>query len=756
MEANQVSMREEVLEAHRALLNSNKLSYFRDRGISKEVIRQAYIGYEAGIFTYPCIARSNGLLGVHCKSQQRNGKGKRQQWWKGYSDKLPPKGHGKKLDEPAKIILFGMETLQDLESGSLVILCCGEEDALSLRSADYTALSQPGAGLLEPVYARELAGFEVVVFYDAGEAQEARKDGQKLHEARAKNVRLVEWPSEASHGTDINSRLVEDPESFKEWVEGMIARARTLNYFQEEENRVREGEPDIYTGTPDPEPLPEGLPPVAPFDSALLPEPLRGWIVDVSERMQVPQDLPAVGAIVVAASLVGRKLGIQPKRQDDWLVVPNLWGGAVGKPAMLKSPALAEVMKPLERLAAEAREAHEEAMASYEAEATTHEALKAALKDEVKKVAKASAKTGDVSQLKAAIAKQRDLDAPEKPAPKRYKTEDPTVEKLSELLRENPRGLLIHRDELSGWLRSLDKQGRESDRAFYLESWNGTGTFDVDRIGRGSLHVPALCVSILGGIQPGPLSSYVYEATRGGRGDDGLLQRFQLLVWPDPPPTWRNVDYWPDSTAKNRAYAVYEALDALTPEEFGASTEDEGRIPAVRFAPDAQEVFDSWRDELEVRLRSGELSPALESHLAKYRSLMPSLALIFHVVAFVDGKAEPGTVGLEAALQAAAWCEYLETHAGRLYESAENPTMEGARVLLGRIRKGDVKDGASTRDVYRGRHWSKLSTPEEVNVAATVLEDYGWLRVEKVETGGRPATRIHLHPTLRGTPKGEA
>jgi hypothetical protein len=44
-------------------------------------------------------------------------------------------------------------------------------------------------------------------------------------------------------------------------------------------------------------------------------------------------------------------------------------------------------------------------------------------------------------------------------------------------------------------------------------------------------------------------------------------------------------------------------------------------------------------------------------------------------------------VGRKAALQAAAWCEYLETHAARLYSSAENPAMEGARTLLDRIRK---------------------------------------------------------------------
>ncbi len=342
-----MSLREKVIKAHRALLNgSGGLSYFAERGISEKVVRDAYLGYEPGAFLYPCRDKSGRVLGVHYKSKVRYAKGKRQQWWKGYADDLPQKGHGKKPSDPAKIVPFGLETLSSLEPGSLVVLCCGEEDALSVRQTGYTALSQPGAGLLEPVYAKEFARLEVVVFYDAGEEKEARKDALKLLEAGAKNVRVVEWPSEASHGTDTNSRLVEDPESFKGWVEGMIAGARQTGASQEDKDRVHEGEPDVYVEFPDPEPLPEGLPPVAPFDSALLPEPLRGWIVDVSERMQVPQDFPAVGAVVVAASLVGRKLGMHPKRRDDWLMVPNLWGGAIGKPAMLKSPALAEVRNP--------------------------------------------------------------------------------------------------------------------------------------------------------------------------------------------------------------------------------------------------------------------------------------------------------------------------------------------------------------------------------------------------------------------------
>jgi hypothetical protein len=74
--------------------------------------------------------------------------------------------------------------------------------------------------------------------------------------------------------------------------------------------------------------------------------------------------------------------------------------------------------------------------------------------------------------------------------------------------------------------------------------------------------------------------------------------------------------------------------------------------------------------------------------------------------------------------------------------------MEGARILLDRIRKGEVSDGDSTWSVYR-KHWTKLSTPEDVSSACAVLEEFGWLRVEAVKTGRRSTSKLHLHPSLR-------
>ena len=251
--------REEVVRARKALLNGGRISYFEERGLARETIASAYVGYQPEVyfhgnrggyegpaFTYPCVA-GDRLLGIHYKSVERDAKGKRRQKWGRYADDLPQKGHGKKADAPAKIIPFGLETLKDLGPGSLVVLCCGEEDALSLRQAGFTALSQPGAGLLEPAYAAELAGFEVVAFYDAGEEAEAHKDATKAIRAGAAGARVVGWTPAAPHGADINGRLVEDSGGFKRWAADMIQSAKPVSTGVEV--RQREGDPDVYEST---------------------------------------------------------------------------------------------------------------------------------------------------------------------------------------------------------------------------------------------------------------------------------------------------------------------------------------------------------------------------------------------------------------------------------------------------------------------------------------------------------------------------
>ena len=171
----------------------------------------------------------------------------------------------------------------------------------------------------------------------------------------------------------------------------------------------------------------------------------------------------------------------------------------------MKSPAIAQALAPLRRLAAQAVEEFEDGEAEVEANKEIVKMRLAALQDAGKSAAR-KGDDDDLSDIRSRMTElKRQLSSAENNV-RRYIVTDATVEKLGELLNQNPRGLILVRDELSGWLQSLDKQGRGGDREFYLESWNGDGSYVVDRIGRGTIRVPALTLSLIGTIQPGPVS----------------------------------------------------------------------------------------------------------------------------------------------------------------------------------------------------------------------------------------------------------
>ena len=588
-----------------------------------------------------------------------------------------------------------------------------------------------------------LAGREVVILPDAD------KDGAAYARTVASvllsldppaRVKIIELPGLPPKGDIV------------EYVEARTAAGLSPEAVKAEIEALAEASPWASVGSvsappggcaetwPDPEPLPDELPPVEKFDPNLLPEAFRAWAVDIAERTQCPIDFVAVALMVALSSVVGRTIGIRPKKFDDWTVVPNLWGGAIGRPGVMKTPAIQESLKPLRRLDLEAKREFDDLAKEI---AAAQEVAEAKKKHKRKQIDKAVKDGEDAHHL---AMESIDDDDESVPTRKRYIVYDSSVEKLGEILNENPRGVLAYRDELIGLLKSLDKDGQEGARSFYLEAWNGNGSYIYDRIGRGTIDIEAAIVSVLGGIQPDPLSFYMRGVAKGGGGDDGLMQRFQLLVWPDISGKWINVDRWPNAEARKRVFEVFEGVDALEPDLVGADGDpmDPEGIPFLRFEDEAQVVFDEWRAELEPRVRSGELHPALEAHLSKYRSLVPSLALLCHLA---DGGRGP--VGAGHLLKALEWADYLETHARRVYAQAINPDVVAARSLGKHILAGQVKDGFALRDVYR-KGWGGLSSAEDAKDGAAYLIELGWLREERVFTEGRTATIYFINPTIPG------
>ncbi|MDR5770867.1 MULTISPECIES: YfjI family protein [unclassified Caballeronia] len=493
---------------------------------------------------------------------------------------------------------------------------------------------------------------------------------------------------------------------------------------------------------PTPEALPSSLRPVEAFDMDLLPASLQTWARDIANRVQCPPDF--IGATVIGALgvAIGRRVGVRPKLRDDWTEYANQWVCIVGRPGVMKSPAMSAVLAPLKRLDAEAVKRFEDEIALHESEAKVHKMRQ------------------DAAEKKAMAALKKDPEAavdlcesepPEPPKLLRYLVNDATVEKLGEICADNPQGVGVFRDELVSLLKGLDRDGQESARGFYLTGWNGNDGYIVDRIMRGHQRIEAVCLSVIGSTQPGRLSEYLRSAIGGGVADDGLVQRFGLMVWPDVPrEAWENVDCWPDAEAKHEAFAVFKRLSEADPVDAwqaetptGPDGQPDGNPPFLRLDAEALEVFVEWRTEHENLLRAGDLHPAMESHLAKYRKLVPSLALVLHLA---NGGAGP--ISARAMHQALAWSIYLRSHAERAYGSVLLAEMSGAKALLRRIQRGDLSDGFSARDVYRNQ-WSELENREATSKALAALVEYGYVRSEAEDTGGRSKLIYRIHPEAR-------
>ena len=241
-----------------------------------------------------------------------------------------------------------------------------------------------------------------------------------------------------------------------------------------------------------------------------------------------------------------------------------------------------------------------------------------------------------------------------------------------------------------------------------------------------------------------------YRSAVNGSGDDGLIQRFQLLVYPQVGKQYKYIDRPP--AGRETARESYKNLYQLTPKDVDAKflTAEAGGHAFLQFDPEAQEFFESWLTELETDLRSGSIqSPALESHISKYRSLMPSLALIFHLLKRVNGETSDSAIEIDTVRLAAAWCSYLQRHAEKLYTLASLSEFDCAREILQRVQAGDLPGEFTAKEIY-GKHWKRLSGPDDVKRGLEILADYGHVQSVRLETGGRGKTVYVAHESLKG------
>jgi hypothetical protein len=202
------------------------------------------------------------------------------------------------------------------------------------------------------------------------------------------------------------------------------------------------------------DPWAELEPPAFPIDA--LPPVLRAFSEDRARVIGADPWAIAWAAISAASAALDGSIRLRMKKHDSWSVPPGLWVALIGQPSTKKSPIIDAAWEPL------------------------HRAQKRDL-DRWRQ---------EVAIWKATPKKERDTD---EPTPKRrLVSHDGTMEALQDILGRQDRGIGVLRDELSGWLGSLEKyagqKGAGADRAFFLQAFNG-GPNVVDRVARGTVAI---------------------------------------------------------------------------------------------------------------------------------------------------------------------------------------------------------------------------------------------------------------------------
>lgn len=454
---------------------------------------------------------------------------------------------------------------------------------------------------------------------------------------------------------------------------------------------------------PEPEPWPTPIPlnetpAPPPFPLEALPEPLKRFAVEGAASVPCPPDYVAVPMLVFAGAAIGasRALEIKHGRTER----PCLYAAIVGSPSCGKTPCRTFAARPL----------HEEQARLYEIfrrERQAHE-------DGVEDVPKPKERTLYVS--------------------------DVTTEKLARVLQENPRGVAVDRDELTGWVRSMDqyRSGKGADRQFWLSAWSGDPV-SVHRQNQdaGPVRVAHPFVCVVGGLPPDLLT-----AMRGERAVcDGFMDRI-LFSYPQEYPaageTWTCIPEECEQAWRDYLARLW-ALEMVDDPQLGP------RPRFVRLTACGRKAWERFTNRLAADRNSDSTPDCLKSALGKMNSYGARLALILHYLRLVTGETGGEDVDGESMDRAAQLASYFQGHLLRVHAAMDaDPRVAAVRKLL----KWIVTQGSrqfSRRDAYRAMRGKDKAT-EDIDPLLSLLEKHGYIRLQlgnRHVSGGRKASPVY-------------
>lgn len=476
--------------------------------------------------------------------------------------------------------------------------------------------------------------------------------------------------------------------------------------------------------------------PAPPLPLDLFPGRWPRWIARAAAAAGAPPDYVACALLPVVGAAIGNARWASP--WDGWKHPPVVNVACVGLPSAGKSPAINAVAEPMAALEADLNEDFEERMREWRTARQEAKERRIAWEAEVKE----AVKRGTAPPPEPLGARE-----PDQPWKRRTCSTDPTMEAARDLSAANPRGLLLHRDELAGWIAGMDAYGNAkagAARAFWLQAYEGS-RWTADRVkdGDNARDVPHLTWAIVGGIQPDRLATLLLHGD-----DDGLSARF-IYCWPEPS---EDISDPPNGAAL--PFAVKERLRRLR--ELPMPGDKPSILPFTAEAIDA--LQDARRTEKQMER---EASGLFLSWLGKLPGMAVRLSLVFLYLDWLEqppGTPEPEAVDLDAIARALGFLfDYAVPMARRAFGEAALPEAERDARRLARwlLRQSPIPETLNARLLRRMAHGPGIPTPERIEAALRELAELHLVRPAPARAGGgkgRQRADWAVNPTLQERP----
>lgn len=464
-------------------------------------------------------------------------------------------------------------------------------------------------------------------------------------------------------------------------------------------------------------------PPALPIDA--FGPAWRDWILNAAEAAACPPDYVAAPLLSAVSTLVGHARWAQATA--GWTEPPHLWLGVVGDSGNGKSPGADCLMRDvLPEIAQRMAVDFPDRLREWKASAEFAKLEEARWQTE----AREAQKRGSAIPLPPATTA-----APEPQMP-RLLQHDVTIEKVAILLATAaPKGLLICRDELVGWIDGMTNYN-EAGRAFWIEAYGGR-PYSIERQKHADpLKIPRLAVAVYGSTQPDKIAALIRGA------DDGLLARM-LWTWPEPIPF---------RLGRQRPGAdwVIDVLDKLR--ELDLQPTNPARPIMVPLSSDAVQLIAAFGVEMQ-RLQS--TAPGLlRSALGKARGQALRLSLVLEFMwwcAKIGIEAPPAQISAPALEEAIRLIrDYFVPMAERTYGDAAATQGDRDAAALARWIAGTHAQEVHVRHLLRDVRLPGLRRAERIHSAAEVLIEADWLGPppKGKEFGPRSRVAYPVNPRL--------